>query len=82
MSKEEILKILNDKKSGADGKTLLEFCRTPRTGGEIMRCKTKNDAFSTLVDLKNKVAIAFEDGKYYTTELGLEVLESLNNKIL
>jgi hypothetical protein len=76
MSKEEILKTLNDKKIGEDGKTLLELCRTPKTGGEIMRCKTKRDAFEILIQLKAQTAIAFEAGKYYTTRLGIEILDS------
>ena len=76
MSKEEILKTLNGK-NGPDSRTLLEFCKTPKTGGELMKCRTKKDAFETIVILKNTAAIAFQDGKYFTTQLGLDILDSL-----
>ena len=73
MSREEVTKILNGK-NGKDYKMLLEFCKAARTGGEIMKVRVKKDVFAILVELKGKGAIAFTEGKYYTTPLGLEAL--------
>ena len=84
MSKEEIIKALNGK-DGSGYRTILEFCRTSRTPKEIIDSfavkKGKysllgNEMFAALLELKNKNAIGFENGKYFTTQLGLEALES------
>ena len=75
MSKEEVIKYLVDKKCNGDSKIILEFCKEPKTGGDLMRfCKTKKEIFSTIVDLKVKGAVAFENGKYITTKLGLDII--------
>lgn len=76
MGKEEILKTLNDKRKN-DGKLLLDFCKTPRAPGDLKNCRTKNDMIDILVVLKNGNAIAFENGKYITTPLGLETLAAI-----
>ena len=76
MSKEDVAKILNDKKNGTDSRALLDFCKVPRAVQELERCKTKREIFSVLTELASKNAIAFENGRYHTTPLGLEALKS------
>lgn len=75
MSKEEVIKYLTDKKSNGDSKIILEFCKEPKTSSDLMqKCKTKKEMFSIIVDLKVKGAVAFENGKYATTKLGLDII--------
>jgi len=77
MSKDEILKSLNDKKSGNDIKKLLEFCKQPRTPLDVdSNCKTKKDVFNVLSELRAKGAVDFQNGKYVITKDGLEALNS------
>jgi len=77
MSKEEIIKSLNDKKNGNDSKIVLEFCKEPRTPQEVIQqCKTKREVFAALVELKNNGALDFANGKYFTTKIGIDALNS------
>lgn len=85
MSKEEILILLNDKKSGSYYKNILELCKTPTSPGDLMKAfssqsgrftRLGQDAFAALLNLKNKGAIDFKEGKYFTTPLGLSTLAS------
>ncbi len=76
--KEQIVKCLTDKKRGESNRRLLAFCKEPRTPAEIDKVPLKGgDPLQMLVDLKNAEALAFAEGKYYATPLGLEVLSTL-----
>ena len=81
----EIVKALNDRDGSGYG-TILEFCKTPKAPQEIIdafavkRGKYSllgNEVFTALLELKNKDAIGFNNGKYFTTQLGLEALASI-----
>ena len=76
--KEQILNCLNDPKNGEANRKLLAFCKEPTTFAEMeKRAGVKGDLLKVLVALKNAEGIAWVDGKYYSTPLGLEVLASL-----
>lgn len=71
MSKEEIIKALKDKKKGNDCIKLLNYCKQPRGANELMKYK-----MPILIELREKGAIAFDKGKYTTTQIGHEALNS------
>ena len=62
---DELDKLLNDPKWGADAMKVLDFCAEPRSPMDLMtKCRTKRDVFDVLVKLKNIGEIVFADGKY------------------
>ncbi|MCJ7635556.1 hypothetical protein MUP77_24600 [Candidatus Bathyarchaeota archaeon] len=79
MTKEDIIECLNHPKDGEKSRKLLAFCSVPRTYNEMERGSNVKGSglFKSLVELKKSGAIAFADGKYFTTQLGLETLKSL-----
>ena len=78
MTKEDIIKCLNDSKSGDRNRRLLAFCSVPRTFKEMGKSSVKGGGlFKSLVELKKSGALAFADGKYFASPPALEVLKSL-----
>jgi len=77
MTRESIEECLKHRKNGEDNRKLLAFCREPKTYGEMGRARIRGDLLKTLVGLKMNGAIAFTDGKYFSTELGIDVLKSI-----
>ncbi len=76
MTKEDVMGCLNHNKNGADNRKLVEFCREPKAYGELSRSGVKRELFKVLVDLKNCGAISFADGKYFSTEEALNIIDS------
>jgi hypothetical protein len=76
MTKEDVMNCLNHAKNGADNRKLLAFCREPKAYSELTRAGVKRELFKVLVDLKNSGAIDFADGKYFSTEQALNLLDS------
>ncbi|MDQ1280241.1 MAG: hypothetical protein QG670_1504 [Thermoproteota archaeon] len=83
MSREEILKLLNDPKNGQYYKNILELCKTPITPADLMKNFSSRrgrftfigqDAFNALLNLKKQGAVDFIDGKYVTTQLGQSLM--------
>lgn len=74
MTKEKIEEFLNSK-NGENYRKLLAFCKDPRTVGELGKAGIKGDFFRVLVDLKTAGAITFADGKYVSTQLGLDLMK-------
>jgi len=77
LTREDIEECLTDSKNGEVSRKLMAYCREPKPYGEMGRSGIKGDLFKRLVELKKNGAIAFADGKYFSTELGLEVLKSI-----
>ena len=77
MTREAIEECLTHPKKGENYRILLAFCREPKPYGEMGRSGVKGDLFKVLVELKKNGGLAFADGKYFSTELGLEVLKSI-----
>lgn len=77
MSREDIIECLTHRKNGENNRKLLAFCREPRTWNEMGKSGVKGDVFKPLVELKKVGALAFADGKYFSTEIGLDALGSL-----
>ncbi len=75
MTKEKIEEFLNSK-NRENYRKLLAFCKDPRTFNELEKSGVKGDLFKVLVDLKTSEAIAFANGKYFTTQLGLDSMKS------
>ncbi len=77
MTKEEIIACLNDPKDGENNRKLLAFCNVPRTYAEMGRGSNVKGAglFRALVELKKSGALEFADGKYFASQLALEVLK-------
>jgi hypothetical protein len=77
LTREAIEECLTDPKNGEVSRKLMAFCREPKPYGEMGSSGIQGDVFKRLVELKKNGGIAFADGKYFSTELGLEVLKSL-----
>jgi len=77
LTREAIEECLTHPKNGENNRKLLAFCREPKPYGEMGRSGIKGDLFKVLVELKKNEALAFADGKYFSTELGLDVLKSI-----
>ena len=77
MTREAIDECLKHHKNGESNIKLLTFCREPKTYNEIQNARIKGDVFKRLVELKVSSAIAFADGKYFSTEQGLDALKSI-----
>ena len=77
MTRGAIEECLTHPKNGENSRKLLAFCREPKPYGEMGRAGVKGDLFKVLVELKKNGALAFADGKYFSTELDLEVLKSI-----
>ncbi len=61
-----------------DYRKLLSFCCEPRDWRELRKAGVKQERlFDVLRDLKLVKALAFADGKYYTTETAKSLLESI-----
>ena len=77
MIREEIVEALTHRKNGENNRKLLDFCREPCTFGRMGRAGVRGDVFKILVELKKSGAIAWKEGKYYSTPEALEILDSL-----
>ena len=77
MTREDIVETLNCPKNGENNRTLLAFCREPKTWGEISQARVRGDKFNTLAELKKSGALLFTDGKYFGTKIALDILDSL-----
>ncbi len=77
MTREDVVECLNHSKNGTDNRKLVEFCREPKAYSELNKAGVKRELFKVLVDLKNSGALSFADGKYFSTEQALGVLDSI-----
>ena len=77
MTREAIDECLKHHKNGESCIKLLAFCREPKTYSQIKNVRIRGDLFKRLVELKVSGAISFADGKYFSTEQGLDVLKSI-----
>ncbi len=60
-----------------DYRKLLSFCCEPRNWRELSKAGIRQERLFDIVrDLKLVKALAFADGKYYTTEMAKSLLES------
>ena len=74
---EELLEQLRRYLEDEEYRKLLSFCCEPRDWRELTKAGVKRDRlFDILRDLKLVKALAFADGKYYTTEMAKSLLES------
>ncbi|MCD6480633.1 hypothetical protein J7L65_07640 [Candidatus Bathyarchaeota archaeon] len=61
-----------------DYRKLLSFCCEPRDWRELGKAGVKQERLFDIVrDLKLVKALAFANGKYYTTEMAKSLLESI-----
>ena len=77
MTRDDIVNCLNHSKNGKDNRKLVAYCREPKAYGELRKAGVKRELFKVLVDLKNSGALSFADGKYFSTEQALDVLDSI-----
>ena len=77
MGREDIERNLKDPKNGENNRKLLAFCKTPRTVPELGKAGVKGNVYNVLADLKRAGAVDFVDGKYVSTQLGLDTLNAL-----
>ena len=77
MTREAIDECLKHHKNGENNIKFLTFCREPKTYSEVKNTRIKGDLFKRLVELKLNGALAFVDGKYFSTKQGLDALKSI-----
>lgn len=74
MTREKIMACINHSKKGEERKSVLTFCKEPRSWNDIKNSGIKGDMFSNLRELKMAGALTSENGKYLATELALSIL--------
>jgi CBS domain-containing protein len=74
-----IKECLTHPRNGENNRKLVAFCSEPKTYSEMVaRAGVRGDMFKVVVDLKKSGALAFADGKYFSTEQGLDALKSID----
>ena len=74
MTREKIMACINHSKKGEGRKSVLAFCKEPRSWNDIKNSGIKGDMFSILRELKICGALTSENGQYLATELALGIL--------